>query len=314
MNQLFDIPGAPSRISGEVDSVFLYILLVGLFFFVVTQGALIYFALRYRKKKGEPERETPYITHNRALETVWIVIPSILVLSIFYYGYTVFMKMQAPMPGAQEIGVVAKQWLWEFTYPDGRKAVNELHVQAGKPVGLSMTSEDVIHSLYLPDFRIKQDILPGRYTKMYLLPDRPGEYQIFCAEYCGQGHSLMLGKLIVMDAHEYAEWSGRQAEEAQAAMPPARRGEELVKNSGCLGCHTTDGSPRVGPSLKGLFGRRVELSDGSSVTADEDYLKESMTDPGAKVVKGYANVMPTFKGTLSDADITDIISYMKTLK
>jgi cytochrome c oxidase subunit 2 len=314
MDQILSVQGAASRVAGEVDSVFIYILAIGMFFFVLTQGALIYFAFRYRRRKGEKDKDTPDIRSNLALEALFVVIPSVLVISIFYYGFTVFMQMRAPIPGATGIGVVAKKWLWEFTYPDGRKTVNELRIPVGKPVELNMTSEDVIHSLYIPDYRDKQDILPGRYTQMWLLPDRTGDFQIFCAEYCGEGHSQMLARLIVMEQHEFDEWYAGKAGEELAAMPPAAHGEKLVKDSGCLSCHSLDGTVKVGPSLKGLYGRTVTLSDGSTAKADDDYIKESIVDPGAKVVKGFPNVMPTFKGSLSDKDITDVIVYMKTLK
>jgi cytochrome c oxidase subunit II len=313
LNGLFNIPAPASKVAGQVDSVFLFILAVGLFFFVITQGTLIYFALRYRKRKGDPDDpETPQIRGNVVLEGVWILIPTILIFAIFAYGYVVFMRMEKPLAGATEINVVAKQWLWEFEYPDGRKAINELRMAVGEPVDLVMTSEDVIHSLFIPEFRMKQDILPGRYTHMYLQPAKAGEYQIFCAEYCGEGHSKMLAKLIVMQPAAYHEWQEKQ-EEKSGGAPSSERGEHLLESSGCLACHTLDGTVKVGPSLKGLFGSRVALADGSTVTADEDYIRESILDPNAKVVKGFQPVMPTFKGALSGSDITSIIDYLKKL-
>jgi len=313
LSGLFNIPAPASAVAGQVDSVFLFILAVGLFFFVITQGALIYFALRYRKRRGDPEEpETPQIKGNVVLEGVWILVPTVLIFAIFAYGYVVFMRMEQPLANATQINVVAKQWLWEFEYPDGRKAINELRLAVGEPVDLVMTSDDVIHSLFIPEFRMKQDILPGRYTHMYLQPEKAGEYQIFCAEYCGAGHSTMLARLVVMEPVAYHEWQEKQEEKGGGA-PSTERGEHLVESSGCLACHTLDGTAKVGPSFKGLFGRQVALSDGSTVTADEDYIRESILDPNAKVVKGFQPVMPTFKGTLSGSDITSVIDYLKTL-
>jgi cytochrome c oxidase subunit II len=301
-----------SAIAAQSDSVFIFILCIAAFFFVLTQGFLIYFAIRYRHKKGE-ERETPDIRSNLFLETFWIVIPTLLVFAIFVYGFVVYKKIVAPLPNAMEVGVVARQWMWEFKYPDGKTSINELRLPVGKPVKLTMTSPDVIHSLYLPDFRIKQDIVPGRYTTMYLQPDRIGRFQIFCAEYCGTGHSQMLAMLVVEKQGEYDEWikGGGEAHKGEA---PLEKGKELFARSGCNACHSTDGKPGVGPTLKGLFGRQVKLSDGRAVTADEDYIRESIVDPNAKVVAGFQPVMPTFKGSLKEDDISALITYIKTLK
>lgn len=302
-----------ARTTGQVDAVFLFIVAIGLFFFFLTQGFLIYFAVKYRRRRGEPEEETPQITSNSILEFIWVVIPSLLVLAIFVVGWWVYRDMGRPIPGAMEIQVTARQWLWEFQYPDGRKLVNELRIPAGKPVRLVMTSADVIHSLFIPDYRVKQDVLPGRYTSLWLEPLKTGQFVIHCAEYCGVGHSTMDAALIVMPPAEYEAWATAKVK-AKPEETPEHRGEELVEKSGCLACHSLDGSRKVGPSFKGAFGRKTELADGTTVTADENYLRESLTEPNAKVVKGFPPVMPTFKGTLSDEDVAAIIAYLKTLK
>lgn len=301
-----------ARTTGQVDAVFLFIVAIGLFFFFLTQGFLIYFAVKYRRRKGEPEEETPQITSNSILEFIWVVIPSLLVLAIFVVGWWVFRDMGRPIRGAMEIRVTARQWLWEFQYPDGRKLVNELRIPVGKPVRLLMTSADVIHSLYIPDYRVKQDVLPGSYTSLWLEPLKAGQFVIHCAEYCGVGHSTMDAALIVMPAAEYEAWVAAKVKKPEEA--PEHRGEELVEKSGCLACHSLDGSRKVGPSFKEIFGRRTELADGTTVTVDENYLRESLVDPNAKVVKGFPPVMPTFKGTFSDEDLAGIIAYLKTLK
>src|SRR5512143_3982065 len=242
--------GAASPIAGEVDSVYIFITTIAVIFFIITQGLLIYFAVKYRRRKGRPDAETPDIRTNRVLEGIWVAIPTALVMAIFAYGYKVFEDIRTPLPGAEEINVVAKQWLWEFKYPDGRTAINELRVPVGGPVQLTMTSTDVIHGFFVPQFRIKQDVLPGRYTYLWFKPEKVGTYDIFCSQYCGMGHSAMLAKLIVMPQADYQEWVTEQLETQKHAMPPSERGKALVERLGCLACHSTDGTMKVGPSYK----------------------------------------------------------------
>ncbi len=301
-----------SHIAGQVDSVFIFITVIGLFFFLLTQGCLIYFAVRYRRKKREEEAETPYITGNFLLETVWVVIPSLLILAIFYYGYVVFMEIRTPPAGATEIVVTAKQWLYQFKYPDGRQEINQVRVPVGKPVKFVMTSQDVLHGFFLPAFRVMQDILPNRYTFLWVQPQKEGKYDIYCTQYCGTGHSVMRATMVVMGAKEYQEWLVEEKKEKVESL--SEKGEELVEKSGCLACHSLDGAVKVGPTLKGLYGHKVSLADGTSVVADDNYIRESILDPNAKIVKGFPPVMPTFKGILKDDDITAIIAYIKTLK
>lgn len=302
---------AASRTTGQVDSLFLFIAGVCLFFFVLVEGLLIYFAVRYRRRKGEEPAPTPDIRSNVILETVWVLIPTIVVVVFFYYGFMVFRDIRAPAPGAVDIHVTGRQFFFTFRYPDGRKAVNELRVPVGKPVKLVMTSDDVIHSFYVPAYRIKQDLVPGQYTTLYLHPDRAGTYDVLCAEYCGVGHSNMRASLIVMEPDAYARWqTEKPAEEAGTLV---ERGRELAEKSGCLQCHAIEGEPKVGPNFGGLIGRKIPLADGTSVTADEEYVRESILDPNAKVVKGYAPVMPTFKGSLSTEDVSALIAFLKSL-
>ena len=303
-----------SLASHDVDAVFIFILVIAGFFFVLTQGLLIYFAVRYRRRKGE-EVSTPYITGNHALEIVWIVIPSLLLVGIFAYGLVVFLRMRTPLPGAVEVQVTASQFQWSFKYPDGRTSANELRLALGKPVKLIMTSRDVIHGFFIPDYRQKQDVLPGSYTYLWLLPKRAGTFDIYCSQYCGTGHSLMRGTLIVMPEADYLSWEQGERKKLQAGtQAPADKGKTVFENAGCLGCHSIDGSAKVGPTLKGVFGSQVELSDGKTVAADEEYLRESIVDPNAKIVKGFQPIMPSFKGTLKDEEVAAIIAYLKTLK
>lgn len=312
---LFRTPGAEvSRLAGEIDSMFIFITLVGLFFFLVTQGCLFWFALRYRKDRRAVEAPTPHITGHRLLEWLWVTVPTIVVIVIFVYGYVVFREIRTPPPGAMEIGVTARQWLFTFRYPDGRTSVNEARVPAHRPVKFVMTSQDVIHGFYLPAFRVKQDILPGAYTHLWLQPEKTGEFDIFCTQYCGTGHSNMRARLIVMAPEEYAKWAKGEVVAKPGLVSPVEKGEELVERSGCLACHSLDGTPKVGPTLKGIYGHRVELADGKTATADDNYIREAILDPNAKVVKGFQPVMPTFKGQLKDEDVAAIIAYIKTLK
>jgi cytochrome c oxidase subunit 2 len=301
-----------SHIAGQVDSVFIFITAIGLFFFLLTQGFLIYFALRYRRRKKEEEAETPYITGNFMLETIWVVIPSLLILAIFYYGYVVFMEIRTPPADAEEIVVTAKQWLYQFKYPDGRQEINQVRVPVGKAVKFVMTSQDVLHGFYLPSFRVMQDILPGRYTYLWVRPLKEGKYDIYCTQYCGTGHSLMRATMVVMGTKEYREWLA--GEKKEKAEPLSEQGEELVEKSGCLACHTTDGKPKIGPTFKGLFGSTVQFTDGTSAVADETYIRNYILEPNVRVIKGFPPIMPTFKGILKDDDITAIIAYLKTVK
>lgn len=313
MTGAFAFQDAASRSAVRIDAVFLFITVVSLFFFFLVEGLLIYFAVKYRRKKGSGDAATSDVTSNVLLEALWILIPSLVVLAFFAYGYVVYRDVTTPAPGAGDIHVVARQFFYEFRYPDGRKEINELRVPAGKPVRLVMTSKDVIHGFFLPDFRIKQDIVPGRYTTLYLQPDREGTYDIFCTQYCGVGHSTMRAKLVVMPPGEYAKWAAAGTGPGPV-LSLADRGKLLLEKSGCLGCHSTDGTAKIGPTFKGLYGSEVLLEGGGKAVADEEYIRESIFDPAAKIVKGYPDIMPTFKGALSGDDVPAIAAYIKTLK
>jgi cytochrome c oxidase subunit 2 len=312
--------GAASGQAGRVDTLFVLITVIGGFFFFLTQGMLIYFAVKYRRRRQDRDNETPSITGNPLLEFLWILIPSLVVVAIFYYGWQVYADLRNPQAGATEVYVNGRQWMYEVKYPDGRTAVNEIRVPLGKPVKFLLSASDVLHGFYLPDFRVKMDMIPGRITTLWLQPDRTGQYQIFCTVYCGTGHSNMLAQLIVMPPHEYAEWveergreEGEEGEEGERE-PVAVRGERIVKNAGCLSCHAVEGKEKIGPNFRGLYGSKVPLEGGTSVTADEEYLRESIVDPGAKVVKGYPKVMPTFKTSMPPDDVRAVVEYLKTLK
>jgi len=307
--------GAASGQAGRVDALFVLIAAIGGFFFFLTQGMLIYFAVKYRRRRPDRDNETPSITGSPVLEFLWILIPSIVVVVIFYYGWRVYTDMRVSVPGSTEVHVNARQWMYEIKYSDGRTAINEIRVPQGKPVKFILSASDVLHGFYLPDFRVKMDMIPGRLTTLMVQPDRVGEYQIFCTVYCGTGHSNMLARLIVMPPHEYAEWmehGGRP--EGGEGEPLHERGERVVKAAGCLNCHAVEGKEKIGPNLQGVYGSTVPLADGTSVKADEEYLRESIVDPGAKVVRGYPNVMPTYKTSMPPEDVQATVEYLKTLK
>jgi cytochrome c oxidase subunit 2 len=305
--------GAPSHVAAEVDSVFIFILVITAFFFITTQGALIYFAIKYRHKKGQPDVATSSTISNRVLEGIWIGVPSLAVAAIFFYGYTVWEDIRTVPQGAEEINVTARQWLYEFEYPDGRKSINEVRVPEGQAVKFNLTSADVLHGFYLPAFRIKQDAVPGRYTYVWLKAQKAGDYDIYCTQYCGMGHSQMRAVLKVMPRAQYQQWYQQEIAAAEKVLPLADKGKAVVMKLGCLACHSTDGSVKIGPTWKDLYGSKVTLSDGTTVTADDNYIRESILVPGAKIVKGFPNVMPTFKGIIKDDEITAVIAYLKTL-
>jgi cytochrome c oxidase subunit 2 len=241
------------------------------------------------------------------LEAAWIVIPLALTMVMFVWGAIAYFEQRVLPSDAIELTVVGKQWMWKIQHPQGRSEINELHVPLGQPIVLRMISEDVIHSFFLPAFRVKMDVLPNRYTTLWFQATQPGTYHLFCAEYCGTEHADMRGHVVVMQPAEYADWLAGGDDQ-----PPVTAGEELFTRLGCDTCHFQGGQPR-GPSLANLFGEPVRLSDGTVVTADEAYVRESILNPAAKVVAGYQSIMPTFEGRLSEEQIFHLIEYIKSL-
>lgn len=304
------LPPRASEVAGQVDWLFYFILIVSLVFFVLIVVLMTLFVIRYHRPRGAEGTEG--VEHNTALEITWSVVPLILVAAMFYLGFRTFMKIAVAPAGSYEILVNAQKWKWLFTYPNGYVS-DELHVPLDEPVELMMFSQDVIHSFYVPAFRIKRDVVPGRYNKVWFRATQKGRFTIFCAEYCGTGHSDMTSSVVVHSRQEFAKWL-EEASAALAKKPPAEAGADLYRTRGCASCHTTDGRPGIGPTFKGLFGSSQPLSDGTTVVADENYIRESIMDPQAKIVAGYQPVMPTFKGRLKDVEITDIIEFLKTLE
>jgi cytochrome c oxidase subunit 2 len=227
---------------------------------------------------------------------------------IFAWGASLFFTISRPPAGALEIQVVGKQWMWKFQHPDGQREINELHVPVGRPVKLTMASEDVIHSFFVPAFRVKMDVVPGRTTTTWFEATKPGVYHLFCAEYCGTKHSGMIGRVVVLEPVQYQQWLSGGA----IGEPPALAGEKLFRNLGCNACHRP-GPGGLGPSLEGLFGTSRELQTGDTVMADEDYLRESILNPNARIVAGYQPIMPPFQGRITEEGLLQLIAYIKSL-
>lgn len=303
-------PVQGSTTAQDVDWLFNFILAISVFFFVFIIGLMLWFAFRYRRRPGHEVGDAPH--HNTALEVTWTTIPLLLAIAIFYYGFVGYLDMTVRPAHSYEIKVSGQKWKWLFTYPNGHVDDN-LHVPSELPTTLLMTSEDVIHSVYIPDFRVKTDTVPGRFSRLWFEPTGVGEHDLFCAEYCGTSHSGMVAKVIVHPAGEFDKWLS-DAATADLNASPVEAGQRLYTGRGCAQCHSLDGKPGTGPSFKGLFGSSHGLKDGSSVTVDENYIRESMLEPQAKVVAGFNPVMPTYQGRLSDKEIGAIIEYIKTLK
>jgi len=306
----FWMPEQGSTYASEVDSIFYFIFWVSLFFFVLVVGLMILFVLRYRRRaENEAVALSPH--HSTRLEMTWSLIPLALVIVMFVVGFRSYLKLSLTPRDAYEVQVTAQKWSWQFTYPNGH-VDGVLHVPAGSPVRLVMRSEDVIHSFFVPDFRIKKDVVPGRYSKVWFNAPEPGEHVVLCAEYCGTSHSDMQSMVVVHTPEDFTKWL-ESASGMLDKLPPAEAGALLVKSRGCVQCHTADGAPSVGPSFLGIFGEESALREGGPILVDEEYIRESILAPQAKVVAGFEPVMPTFQGRISDQEITVIIEYIKSL-
>ena len=299
-------PEQGSGYAGRVDWLFIFLLIVATVFVALICISIVFFLIKYRHN-STAKRDRPR-TMNVKLEIAWTVIPLILTMVMFTWGARLFFESHQPPAEAVEVDVVAKQWMWKLQHAEGNAEINTLHVPVGRPVKLRMISEDVIHSFYVPAFRVKQDVLPGRYTYTWFRPNRVGRYRLFCAEYCGTSHSQMIGWVVVMSPADYAEWlAGGSTHE-----PPAVTGKRLFEQYRCNTCHQNKETARC-PPLEGLFGRPVRLTDGKTVVADEAYLRQSILDPQAQIVVGFRPLMPTFRGQISETEVLQIIAYLKTL-
>ena len=302
------MPESASTIAPKVDALYFYLSGVTLFFTFLIAGVLTFFVIKYR-------RRTPFeiprpVAGSHKLETIWSVIPFLIAMSIFAWGAQVYFEQVRPAANTNEIYVVGKQWMWKLQHSTGQREINELHVPVGRKIKLIMTSEDVIHSFYVPAFRIKSDVLPGRYLSIWFEATKPGTYHLFCAEYCGMNHSGMIGSVIVMEPTEFDNWlSGNANQQA-----PAVAGQQLYESLGCVSCHGAKGEGGRGPALAGLFGRTVFLNNGQTLVADESYVRESIENPQAKLVNGFGPIMPTFQGQVTPDQLIQIMAFIKSLQ
>jgi cytochrome c oxidase subunit II len=306
---LRDFPLFPlqaSTYAAREDALFFFLVAVSAFFVALIFLLILLFAVRYRRRS--PEERARSVREPLWLELAWTLIPLGLTVIIFLWGARLFFFASRPPANAMEINVVGKQWMWRLQHPEGPREINELHVPVGTPVKLTMTSEDVIHSFFVPAFRIKRDVVPGRYITAWFEATKTGEYHLFCTQYCGTQHAGMIGRVIVMEPVEYERW----LRGGGAGLLPAAQGEVLFQRLACGACHRPDNTGR-GPSLVGLFGQPVRLEGGGTATADEGYIRESILMPQAKIVAGFQPIMPTFKGQVSEEGILQIIAYIKSL-
>ena len=306
---MFDnLPLWPARASAgaaNVDALYIFLVLLATFMSVAIFTMIVLFAFKYRRQPG---REAEQIEGSNALEITWSVVPLGIFLVIFAWGAVIYFQERTPPRDATEVYVVARQWKWKLEHVEGQREINELHVPVGRDIEMIMTSQDVIHSFYVPAFRIKQDVLPGRYTTAWFRPTKPGVYHLFCAEYCGSQHSGMIGQVVVMEPAQYQAWlSGGNTTGSLAS-----NGESVFQQLGCPTCHRSDTQGR-GPNLVGIFGKPVQLEDGRTVIADENYIRESILSPSAKVVSGFKPIMPVFQGLVSEEQLTELVAYVKSL-
>jgi len=307
MQSWLPIPESASTVSGDVDALYFYLSGITIFFTLLISGVVIYFVIRYRRRNAF-EIPRP-IEGSTKLESLWSVIPFLIAMTFFIWGVKVYFNLYRPAQNAIEIYVVGKQWMWKFQHATGQREINELHVPVGRKIKLIMTTEDTIHDLFVPAFRTKIDVVPGRYTSEWFEATKPGRYHFFCAEYCGMNHSGMGGYVVVMEPAEFENWLSGNAGQAS----PAVAGRGLFESLGCASCHGANAEGGRGPALIGLFGSKVVLKDNQSVSADESYIRESILNPQAKIATGFGPIMPSFQGQISEEQLLQVVAYVKSL-
>jgi cytochrome c oxidase subunit II len=299
-------PEAASTIATQVDALYFFLLGLAAFFSLLIAGLIVYFAIKYRRRS--PREIGQKMSPHYALEITWTVVPFLITMVLFVWASRVYVAMTTPPNETLNVYVVAKQWMWKFQHLNGQREINELHLPVGRDVKLIATSEDVIHDFFVPAFRTKADVLPGRYVTIWFHPTKAGRYRLFCAEYCGTRHSGMTGEVVVMDPPEYQAWLSGGA--TQQTLSEA--GQQLFSDLACNTCHRPDLKGR-GPVLEGLFGSMVTLQSGEKITADEAYIRESILLPAAKITAGYQPIMPTFQGQVSEEQLLALVEYVKSL-
>jgi len=298
-------PARASSIAGRTDALVIFLIAVCGFVTLTIFVLIFVFAIKYRRAKNPVATQ---IEGSNILEVTWTVIPFFIFIIMFVWGASIYMVEARPPANATEVFVVAKQWMWKFQHSEGQREINQLHVPLGRDIRLTMISQDVIHSFFVPAFRVKQDVLPGRYTTTWFRATKPGRYHLFCTQYCGTMHSGMIGEVVVMEPATYQAWlSGGNAEGSLAST-----GQKLFQQLGCSTCHRFDTQGR-GPNLVGAYGRPVLLDDGRTVVADDAYVRESILNPGAKVVAGFRPIMPTFQGVVNEEQVLSLLAYIKSI-
>ena len=301
------LPEPASTVAGDVDTLFYFILVTSVILFVGVMGAMVTFAWRYRRR-SENDRPEP-VRESKLIEASWIAIPSILVAVVFVWGFRVFLELGIAPPNAYEINVTARKWSWSFTYPNGAASI-DLHVPVNRPVKLRMSSEDVTHSFFVPAFRVKADVLQGRYSYVWFEATRVDTFNVVCAEYCGTAHSDMYANVVVQSQDDFEGWLAENMDDA--SLTPAERGGRLYQQQGCMPCHSLDGTTPIGPSFFGLAGSTRNFTDGTSAVADDNYLRMSIVNPAQQVVEGFLPVMPPqYAATLSTEEIDALVEFIK---
>lgn len=309
----FWLPLDASVTSRNFDGVYYFLYWTSVISLVLVVGAMLLFVYKYRaKSRSANEKVEKSADHSTVLEVTWSVIPLIICVALFVWGFKGYVDLRTPPKDSLEIRATAQKWKWVFTYPGGF-VDDTLHVPVNRPVRIVINAMDVLHSLYIPNFRVKMDAVPGRYTDLWFNATKEGSYPVFCTEYCGTSHSDMLSQVVVHPPGGYEKWLKEQADKL-LTLPPEELGKLLYEKQGCNVCHSVDGTPKIGPSWKGLYGKQEPLTDGTTVAVDENYLRESITEPNAKIVRGFVPSMPTYLGKLKDKEIDGIIAYIKSLK
>lgn len=288
-----------------VDPVFVFIIGVCVALLVGITATMVWFVIRYRRARAP--QPTSQVSGNLWLEIVWTTLPTLLVMAMFYYGWSGYLALRRMPADALPVTATARMWSWSFTYANA-KTSPKLYVPVGKPVVVELVSLDVLHGFYIPAFRVKRDVVPGMKNQVWFMADRPGSYDLFCSLYCGAGHSAMTTTVEAIPPEDFARWL------ATGVTGGAAAGKALLEKQGCLGCHTLDGTPKIGPTFKGVWGHSVTVVTGGAertVTVDEAYVRRSLLDPNSDVVKGYPPIMPAFSGILSEADMNAIIDFLK---
>jgi cytochrome c oxidase subunit II len=302
------MPEAASQIATQVDSLYSFLVWASFISCVLVIGGMTYFAVKYRRRSANDK--SAYISHNTTLEFLWSFIPFVIFMVVFAWGWWVYHQMRSMPKNAFEIHVTGQKWFWDFQYKSGRKTSGEFYAPLGEPVKLIMASRDVIHSFFIPGMRIKQDIVPGRYSALWFQADKAGTFNVFCTEYCGEGHSAMLGKVHVVPRDQFDQWL---MNDPYKGLSVAQVGEKVYASK-CIACHNVTTEKKIGPGFAGVFGKQRQFADGTSLVADENYIRNSILTPSAKVVAGFPNAMTPFQGQISEEELTGVIEYIKTLK